>query len=154
MASSTSVLRKHLSAPGIICTLRQKFSTVPDKRRAGSVEHTLTDTLCAALALFQFKFPLLLQFDYARQINDARFANLRRLYSLDKVASDTQMRSILDEVAPSELRSSFRALHTSAQRGKVLENFTVLDGRHLLAIDGTGLFSSTKISCPPAPWQV
>ena len=58
------------------------------------------------------------------------------------------MRSILDEVAPSELRGSFRALHTSAQWGKMLEDFTVLDGRHLLAIDGTGLFSFTKISCP------
>ena len=148
MTSTTSALRKHLSAPGIIRTLRQTFSRVSDKRRAGSVEHTLTDTLCAALALFQFKFPSLLQFDHARQVNDARFANLRRLYSLNTVASDTQMRSILDEVAPSELRSSFRALHTSAQRGKVLEDFTVLGGRHLLAIDGTGLFSSTKISCP------
>jgi hypothetical protein len=148
MTSSTSALRKHLSAPGIIRTLRQTFSTVPDKRRARSVEHTLTDTLCAALALFQFKFPSLLQFDHACQTKDARFANLRRLYGLNTVASDTQMRSILDEVAPSELRPSFRALHSSAQRGKVLEDFTVLGGRHLLAIDGTGLFSSTKISCP------
>lgn len=98
--------------------------------------------------MFQFKFPSLLQFDNTRQAKDTRASNLCRLYSLDKVASDTQMRTILDEVAPSELRGAFRALHTSAQRGKVMEDFAVLGNRQLLAIDGTGLFSSSSVGCP------
>ncbi|WP_430882435.1 hypothetical protein, partial [Granulosicoccus sp. 3-233] len=74
--------------------------------------------------------------------------NLRRLFWLDEVASDSQMRDILDMVKPGELRKAFRAIHSSAQRGKVLEDFALFDNRYLLSIDGTGLYSSTKVKCP------
>ena len=33
------------------------------------------------------------------------------------------------------------------QRGKVLENLTVLGGHYLIAIDGTGIRSSHKVKC-------
>jgi hypothetical protein len=58
------------------------------------------------------------------------------------------MRAILDPIKPSELRKAFRALHSSAQRGKVLEDFAIFGNRYLLSIDGTGLHSSTKVQCP------
>ncbi len=51
-------------------------------------------------------------------------------------------------VKPSELRKAFRAIHSSAQRGKVLEDFAIFDNRYLLSIDGTGQHSSTKVKCP------
>ncbi|MGI9568987.1 MAG: transposase, partial [Desulfobulbia bacterium] len=34
------------------------------------------------------------------------------------------------------------------QRGKGLENFEYMDGHILIAADGTGLFASSKVSCP------
>jgi hypothetical protein len=138
MASTTATLRKDLSALGMIAILRKHFSKIKDRRRQASIRFSLPDTLCAALAMFQFKSPSLLQFDEAYQTDEVLMGNLLRLYSLDKVASDTQMRAILDEVKPSELRPAFRALHSSAQRGKVLEDFAIFDNRLLLSIDGTG----------------
>jgi hypothetical protein len=147
MSSTSATLRKDLSAPGLIATVRKQFSRIIDHRRQASICFSLPDTLCSALAMFQFKFPSLLQFDEACQHDDVHIRNLRRLYSLEKVASDTQMRSILDQVKPSELRTAFRAVHSSAQRGKVLEDFAIFDNKLLLSIDGTGLFSSTKVSC-------
>ena len=36
---------------------------------------------------------------------------------------------------------------TGMQRGKVLENWTVLGGHYLIAIDGTGTRSSHKVKC-------
>lgn len=148
MASSTSVLRKDLSAPGLIRIVREQFSKITDHRRQGSVRYSLCDTLCAALAMFQFKFPSLLQFDEACREDDTRVGNLKRLYGLEEVASDTQMREILDPVEPGQLRKAFRAVHSALQRGKVLEDFTIFDGRLLLSIDGTGQFSSNKVGCP------
>ena len=148
MASTTTTLRKDLSAPGMIAILRNQFSKIKDTRRQASVRFSLPDTLCAALAMFQFKYPSMLQFEDAIQADQVLIGNLLRLYSLDEVASDTQMRTILDKVIPSTLRPAFRALHSSAQRGKVLEDFAAFDNQLLLSIDGTGLFSSTKISCP------
>ncbi|ASJ72269.1 hypothetical protein [Granulosicoccus antarcticus] len=73
--------------------------------------------------------------------------NLRQLYRLDKVASGSQISNLLDLVKPSELRKAFRALHSSAQRDKVLEDFAIFDNRYLLSIDGTGLHTSTKMKC-------
>ena len=148
MASSTAVLRKDLSAPGMIAILRNQFGKIEDTRRQASVRFSLPDTLCAALAMFQFKYPSLLRFDEAVQADEVLIGNLLRLYSLDEVASDTQMRTILDKIRPSELRPAFRALHSTAQRGKVIEDFAIFDNQLLLSIDGTGLFSSTKVSCP------
>ena len=43
--------------------------------------------------MFQFKYLPLLNFD---ETNEVRISNLLRLYSLDNVASNTQMRTILD----------------------------------------------------------
>ena len=42
--------------------------------------------------------------------------------------SDTWMRERLDEVAPRDLRCCFTRIHSALQRGKVLEDWTVLDG--------------------------
>ena len=38
-------------------------------------------------------------------------------------------------------------IFTGMQRGKVLENWTVLGGHYLIAIDGTGIRSSHKVKC-------
>ena len=114
MASHLATLRKDLSAPGLIRIVREQFSRIIDTRRQGSILFTLPDTLCAALAMFQFKWPSLLQFDEASHGDETIRGNLRRLYWLDEVASDSQMRDILDLVKPSELRKAFRAIHSSA----------------------------------------
>ncbi len=148
MASRSATLRKDLSAPGLIRTVREPFSKIKDPRRQGSIRYTLPDTLCAALAMFQFKWPSLLQFDEHSHDDLTLSGNLRRLYSLERVASDSQMRVILDPIKPNELRKAFRAVHSSAQRGKVLEDFAIFGNRYLLSIDGTGLHSSTKVQCP------
>ena len=148
MASQLATLRKDLSAPGLIRIVRKQFSKIADTRRQGSVLFTLPDTLCAAFAMFQFKWPSLLQFDKDSHNDETVIGNLQRLYWVNQVASDSQMREILDPVKPSELRKAFRAIHSCAQRGKVLEDFAAFDNRYLLSIDGTGLYSSTKVKCP------
>ncbi len=61
------------------------------------------------------------------------------------IPSDTQMRTILDEVLPIHIRRPFRSIFHQLQRGKVLPRMTCLDGHLLLAIDGTGVYSSENI---------
>ena len=138
MAAPAARLRQHLSAPGLIGTLRQSFSAVPDTRRQGSVDHSMADALGAAFAMFHLKFPSMLGFDEAAHADPRLIHNLRTLYRLGSVPSDTQMREILDRVPPEALRPAFEAIHAELQRGKVLEDFVSLEGRYLLAIDGTG----------------
>ncbi len=89
MASRLATLRKDLSAPELIRIVREQFSKINDSRHQGIIRYTLPDTLCAALALFQFKWPSLWQFDEHCHDDLTHFGNLRRPYSLDKVASDS-----------------------------------------------------------------
>jgi hypothetical protein len=145
MASTTATLRKHLSAGGLSDIVRRQFRTVVDTRRQASIDHTLSDTLISALAMFQFKVPSLLQFDNAsRNFEDGTMINnLKRLYKIKSVPCDSQMRTILDKVPPASLRSAFRGVHSAVQRGKMLDEFKVMDDKLVVSIDGTGLFSST-----------
>src|SRR5467141_5438187 len=57
------------------------------------------------------------------------------------------MRERLDPVSPESLRPSFTLVFRQLQRGKALEPMAFLDGHYLLALDGTGYFSSQTIHC-------
>ena len=73
--------------------------------------------------------------------------NFKSLFGADKIPSDTRVRERLDDVDPRSMRPAFKGIFTGLQRGKVLENWTVLGGHYLIAIDGTGTRSSHKVKC-------
>ena len=144
----TTSFRKRLSAPGLIKTVYQQFSKIPDPRdikRENAI--ALTDHLMSGLAVFGLKCPSLLNYDRSRA-NEATAVNLRDLYLVEKPPSDTYLRERLDEVDPVSLRPAFTKVFAALQRGKGLEEFEYLDGHVLISGDGTGQFSSGKISCP------
>ena len=134
-------VRKHLHMDAMLSTLHQQFSAIPDVRR-GKIDISLADALMSGFAMFSLKDPSLLAFDQRRR-NDG---NLGRIYGISKVPSDTQMREILDPVNPDHLRPLFRDVFRQLQRGKALEPMVYFDGCYLLSIDGTGSFSSEKLS--------
>jgi hypothetical protein len=102
----------------------------------------LTDALMSALAMFSLKDPSLLMFDGRRDDE-----NMRNLFGIACVPSDTRMREILDLVEPRQLRPSFNDVFRQLQRGKALEPFVFYQGCYLLSLDGTGYFSSSSIHC-------
>jgi hypothetical protein len=105
----------------------------------------LADTLMAGVALFALKDPSLLAFDERRQDPNS---NLYTIYGIDRVPCDSQLREILDEVAPSSLRPCFTDVFRQLQRGKALEAFVFFEGHYLLAFDGSQYFASNTIHCP------
>src|SRR6267154_278697 len=111
-------------------------------RRDADLTFPLADVLQAGLALFALKDPSMLAFQERR--GDA---NLQTIFHVDEVPSDTQMRTILDPVDPQRLRPLFNDVLRQLQRGKVLEDYVFYRGAYLLALDGTGYFSSKKIHC-------
>ena len=135
-------IRKHLSASGLFALVRSRFEKVTD-HRTGDVEIALADALMSAFAMFSLKDPSLLAFDGRREQD----GNLKRIYELESVPCDTQMRTILDDVEPHEAKPVFKDVFRQAQRGKVLEKFVFMDSYYLLSLDGTGYFSSKKIHC-------
>jgi Transposase DDE domain len=133
--------RKHLSADALFRLVRNGFARIPDDR-AEDTEISLPDALMAAFAMFSLKAPSLLAFDKER-VED----NLQTIYGIERTPCDTYMRELLDPVSPESLRPLFTGVFRPLQRGKALEPMMFLPGYYLLALDGTGYFSSKTIHC-------
>lgn len=133
--------RKGLSADALYRLVGDAFGGLPDHRHEKATI-PLADALLSAFAMFSLKDPSLLAFDQRR--NDQ---NMKTLFGISQIPSDTQMREILDLLEPDLLRPVFNDVFRQLQRGKALEPFVFHDGCYLLALDGTGYFSSNKIHC-------
>ncbi|EDN67849.1 transposase [Beggiatoa sp. PS] len=138
--------RKKLSMPGLLSEIKNYFEKIPSPVVKQKDSISLSDCLMSGLAIFSLKYPSLLQFD-----NDKRTPvvehNLKSLYKIGIIPSDTYMRERLDELPTSELRGAYTTLIRQAQRGKVLEKFTYYNDYYLVSMDGTGYFSSHDIHC-------
>src|SRR6266508_3170271 len=133
--------RKHLSADALFRLVQSGFASLPDNR-VGETEIALADALMSAFAMFSLKAPSLLAFDKERAEG-----NWHTIYGIQRVPCDTFMRERLDPLSPKGLRPVFKSVFRQLQRGKALEEMVCLDGHYLLALDGTGYFSSTTIHC-------
>jgi hypothetical protein len=105
------------------------------------------DCLMAAFAVFTLKSPSLLQFEKTIKDDKALLENLKSLFKIRNVPSDTYMRESLDLVDPRILRIPFRVLFALLQRTRVLNTFLFMEEYYLISTDGTGSFSSKNISC-------
>jgi hypothetical protein len=138
-----------LSADVLLGVVRAEFEQVPDER-AENASLALADALMSGYALFALKDPSLLAFDERRTTD----RNLHTIFKIGQVPSDTQMRSLLDEVAPADLRPVYRRVHQElAARGQ-LRPYGFLEGSYLVSLDGTGYFSSKKVHCPACQQKV
>jgi hypothetical protein len=133
--------RKHLSADALFDFVRSGFANIPDDRRSDT-DIALTDALMAAFAMFSLKSPSLLAFDKERVEG-----NLQTIYGIARAPCDTYRRERIDPVSPESLRPVFTGVFRQLQRGKALEAMRFLDGHYLLALDGTGYFSSKTMHC-------
>ena len=135
-------IRYPLSADGLFGLVRQGFEKIEDHRTM-NVTIPLADALMSAFAMFSLKEPSLLAFDQRR----AEAENLKQIYGLKKIPSDTQMRTILDEVDPVAIKPVFKDVFRQLQRGKALEPMVFMEGCYLLSVDGTGYFTSKTVHC-------
>src|SRR5437879_1344884 len=140
--------RKHLSADALFRLVHSGFASLPDDR-VGETEIALADALMSAFAMFSLKAPSLLAFDKERAEG-----NLHTIYGIERVPCDTHMREILDPISPKWLRPVFTSVFRQLQRCNALDPMAFLDGHYLLALDGTGYFSSQTIHCASCLQQV
>lgn len=136
----SATVRKHLGADALIRSLRTSFEQVSETRK-GKPEIPIEDALMSAFAMFSLKQPSLLAFEHHRISHSA---NLKSIYKMKIIPSDTQMRTILDPLPPVELRPSYNAILSALQRGKALEKMEYLEEGYLVPLDGTQYFSSEK----------
>jgi hypothetical protein len=144
LEDQTPKVRKQLSADALIGVVRKNFKAIYDPHEQEN-EIALSDALMSGFAMFSLKDPSLLAFDRRRVAEEH---NLKSIYKLEKIPCDTQMRTRLDEVDPNSLRPAYADIFRKAQRGKVLESMVYMEEGYIVSVDGTGDFSSDKLSCP------
>ena len=139
-------VRKHLNADALFGAIRSKFEKIPEFRSKKNI--SIPDALMSAFAMFSLKSPSLLQFDNKRK-DLAESQNLKTIYGIKNIPCDSRMREIGDEIDPKKyIAPSFKAVFRHLQRGNALKPMTFYKGCYLLNLDGTGFFSSKKISAP------
>jgi len=84
------LLRKTLSAPGLLREVRACFDTLPDPVRSRGL--SLPEYLMSGLAVFGLKYPSLLQFDRDARTDAVVRANLSSLYGIKRAPCDTAPR--------------------------------------------------------------
>jgi hypothetical protein len=131
-----------LSADNLLKRIRAGFARVKDHRASNAVI-SLSDILMSAFAMFSLKDSSLLEFDDRREKDD----NLRRIYQIEMVPSDTQMRTVLDEVSAGAISPLFKDAWVQLQSSKVLSDMVYIGQYYLLTLDGTGYFSSKEVHC-------
>ena len=131
-----------LTVSKLIQTVRSKFEQIGD-HRAANIKISLTDAMMSGFAMFSLKDSSLLEFDKRR----AEDSNLEKIYQLETVPSDTQLRTILDPVAPEAIKPAFQAVFGELEAAGVLAKMAFMGGHHLVSLDGSGYFTSKKVHC-------
>jgi hypothetical protein len=129
--------------------VRAEFDHVPDQR-AENASLDLADALLSSDALFALQDPSLLAFE-DRGTTDR---NLHTIFKIGQVPSDTQMRTLLDEVNPANLRPIYRRVHRALAAQGQLRPYGFLAESYLVAVEGAGYLSSQKVPCPACPQKV
>lgn len=111
------------------------------------MDYSLHDCLMSALAMMYYQDPSLLEFQRRLQ-ETADLNNLKTMFGVKQIPGDTQLRNNIDGCDPEGIEKIFADFFRSLQRGKHLQDFQILDGRHLILLDGSEYFSSEKVSCP------
>ncbi|MBW1859382.1 MAG: transposase [Deltaproteobacteria bacterium] len=131
---------KLLSADHLFALVRANFEQVTDER-AENAKVSMPDALMSGFAMFSLKDSSLLAFDERRTAD----SNMGSIYGIKEVPGDTQMRTILDAVDPTEVSAAFRGVVRQLERTKELDKFVFLGESYLVSLDGTGYFSSKTI---------
>jgi hypothetical protein len=127
----------------LMAFLSEEFARLPDHRRANS-HYQLSDVLRSAFAMFSLKSPSLLQF---KELTKQEDKNLKAIYQVESVPSDTQMRATLDPLSPTPLRTLFAKFFHQLSEAGVIKEYEYWKSHLLISIDGVEHFSSTKVHC-------
>ena len=136
---------KHLTCH--LDRLRACLAQLPDPRRGRNRQYTMQDIGLAALSVFFMQSPSFLA--HQRTLAEQRGrSNAHTLFGLTRIPCDNHIRQLLDGVPPDRFDELFQHIVEDLDAAGGLDRMRRLDGRVLIALDGTEYFRSRKIDCP------
>jgi len=137
---------KQLRFGDLLHCLQTSFSRITDLRDPERVSYSLSDIFTSAFALFFLQDSSLLAFQ-RRIENKSGQNNMRTVFGVENISSDTQLRDTIDVHDNTEIAGVFKEFLTRLQRSGQLKNYKYLNESYLVALDGSDYFSSDKVKC-------
>jgi hypothetical protein len=123
--------------------IKSSFDNIQEHRYKNA-QMPLGDYLQSAFAMFHLKDPSL---HHYRLNYPEREANLKRVYGIEYLPSDSALREAIDGINPYDLRNSFKAPLQELEKQGITDEYLVL-GRYLcLLFDGTKHYCSCSSAC-------
>jgi hypothetical protein len=135
--------------------LATTFAAIADQRDPRRITWELPAVLMSAFAMLFFQHPSLLEYQRRMQQRTGR-SNLERVFQVEELPSDTQMREILDGVPLEPLRRVLPQTFAQMRRvGWTTRFVTEVAGEkyYPTVLDGSEYFHSTQIHCPSCQRQ-
>ena len=127
--------------------LRACFAAMPDRRRGRNRRYAMADVGMAALSVFFMQSPSFLA--HQRALAEARRrSNAHTLFQLARIPCDNHIRQMLDGVPTAHFDDVVHGIVEDLDAHGDLAPMRRLDGRVLVALDGTEFFRSRNIDCP------
>jgi hypothetical protein len=135
-----------LTLDDITKQMRGTFEGFTDPRKGKNKSYTMVDAALSAFSVFFTQSPSFLE--YQRGLEQAHGDNnARALFGVHEIPSDNQIRNLLDATPPDTLKPVYAFLFKALEQSGVVDSLRWADGTLLLALDGTGYFSSQAIHC-------
>lgn len=143
MQKENSKKPKEITFEELMRRLSAEFEEIEDHRKANA-KYKLADMLRSGFAMFSLKSPSLLSF---QEQSEQERKNLQNIYKIKAIASDTQMRAVLDEVSPKPIREIFPKIFEKLRQAGVEKEYRYWDSHIIVSVDGVEHFSSNEIHC-------
>jgi hypothetical protein len=135
-----------LSIGQMVKWVKEAASKFPDRRTGKNKQYEMEDAVLGAFAVFFTQRPSFLAYQQEMKRTKGR-SNAESLFAMSEVPGDSQIRLLLDPVAPALVNPVFRQAYRGLSRAGVLTRMRSHANCLLIAMDGTEYFSSKKIHC-------
>ena len=108
--------------------------------------YTMGDAALSAFSVFYMQSPSFLEYQRSLEQSHGK-NNARTLFGAHEIPSDNQIRTLLDATPPSAITPIFSYLFNALEQAGIVDAQRSVEGKLLVAFDGTEYFSSQTIHC-------
>ena len=137
---------KIFSFDSMVKKFHEVIETFPDCRVGKNISKDLKDAALGGFAVFFTQSPSFLAYQKTMQQTKGQ-NNAATLFGIKEILSDNHIRDLLDKVEPSYLFPMFSYIFDELNNWGYMDEFRSYKNNLLIALDGTGYFSSHNIHC-------
>ena len=126
--------------------MRELCAAAPDRRTGRNARLPMADLGMAAFAVMFLQCPSFLSAQKHLESRRGR-SNARTLFGIERIACDNHIRDMLDGTPPEHFDRMFHHVVNDLDGNGGLDFLRRLDGRLLIALDGTEYFTSYNLGC-------